>query len=130
MTDRLAAHFVRASVLYAIAGMALGIHMAASQDHGQMPTHAHLMLFGWVGMMLYAAFYKLWPGAAAGLLPKIHAAVAHIALIGMIVGLHLIYSGSNPELGDPIAALFSTSLFANMFLFTWIVWRGTRAAAI
>lgn len=126
MSDRLAAHFMRASVLYALLGMALGLHMASSQDHGQMPTHAHLMLFGWLGMAIYAAFYKFWPGAGAGYLPKLHAAIAHLALIGLIAGLWLIYSGRSIPAGDPVAAIFSMALFANMALFALIVWRGTR----
>ena len=125
MNTGLSVHFIRASVLYALAGMALGLHMAASHDHSQLPTHAHLMLFGWVGMTIYAAVYKLWPDASAGLLPKLHMAVAHAALIGLTAGLYIIYNG-NIELGDPIAAIASIVLFANMALFAWIVWRKVR----
>lgn len=121
----LSVHFLRASVLYALAGMALGLHMAASHDHSQLATHAHLMLFGWVGMTIYAAVYKLWPYAAAGPLPKLHMLAAHLALIGLTVGLFIIYDG-NVELGDPIAAISSIVLFANMALFAWIVWRKVR----
>ena len=125
MTSSLSVHFLRASVLYALAGMALGLHMAASHDHSQMPTHAHLMLFGWVGMTIYAAVYKMWPDAAAGPLPKVHMIVAHLALITLTAGLFIIYSGDIP-LGDPIAAVSSIVLFANMALFAWIVWRKVR----
>jgi cbb3-type cytochrome oxidase subunit 1 len=125
MSDRLAKQFIRSSVIYALLGMALGILMAASKDHSQMPTHAHLMLFGWVGMTLYAAVYKLWPMAASGRLPFVHAVVAHIALIGLVLGLYLIYGGHS-EAGEPIASIASTILTANMALFAWIVWKGTR----
>lgn len=125
MNGSLSVGFIRASVLYAIAGMALGIHMAASHDHSQLATHAHLMLFGWVGMTIYAAVYKLWPDAAEGLLPKLHMLVAHVALVTLTVGLFIIYDG-NIELGDPIAAIASVVLIANMALFAWIVWRKVR----
>lgn len=125
MSPSLSVGFLRASILYALLGMALGIHMAASHDHGQLPTHAHLMLLGWVGMTIYAVVYKLWPDAAEGLLPKLHMAVAHIALITLTVGLYLIYDGNVP-IGEPISAISSIILLANMALFAWIVWRNVR----
>ncbi|MBP5857564.1 hypothetical protein KAJ83_11130 [Marivibrio halodurans] len=104
--------------------------MAASHDHSQMPTHAHLMLFGWVGMTLYAAIYRLWPAMGAGPLARIHAAVAHLALIGLTAGLYFIYGGNIP-VGEPLATVASLALLANMGLFAWIVFRGTgRAAAV
>ena len=45
--DRL---FLRIAVVYVLAGMALGIFMAMSDDHSQMPTHAHMNLMGWAPM--------------------------------------------------------------------------------
>ena len=48
----LAGRFIKSSIIYIVLGMALGIYMAASQDHSQMPTHAHLNLLGWVTMAL------------------------------------------------------------------------------
>ncbi len=125
MGNTLVATYFRSSVIYALLGMALGLHMAASHDHGQMPTHAHLMLFGWVGMTIYAVFHRLYPDAASGLLPRIHAVLAHAALIGLVVGLFIIYGG-DPEGGDPIAAISSIILVLNMVLFAVIVWKGTR----
>lgn len=125
MSTGLSVLFIRASVIYAIAGMALGIHMAATHNHGQMPTHAHLMLLGWVGMTIYAVFYRLWPEAADGLLPKIHAIVAHAGLIALIAALYIIYGG-NVATGEPIASISSMAVFANTVLFAFIVWRGTR----
>ncbi|MEQ8443172.1 MAG: hypothetical protein RIM33_13930 [Alphaproteobacteria bacterium] len=124
MFANLSTHFVRASVLYALTGMTLGIVMAATQDHSQMPTHAHLMLLGWVGMTIYAVIYKLWPGAGEGGLPKLHAVVAHAALICLVIGLFLIYGG-NVTAGDPLATVASFATIANTALFAFIVWRGT-----
>lgn len=124
---RLSDHLFRAAVIYALLGMALGLQMAASHDHSQMPTHAHLLLFGWVSMALYAAFYRLVP-AAATRLATVHAALAHIGLIGLTVGLYLVYAGNVP-VGEPVATGFSLLLFANMALFAWIVFRATRGTA-
>ena len=38
--------FVISALCYAMLGMLLGIYMAATQDHGQFVTHAHIMLVG------------------------------------------------------------------------------------
>lgn len=125
MNNSLATHFIRWSVIYAILGMVLGIHMAASHDHAQMPTHAHLMLLGWVGMTIYAFVYKNWPSAGEGRLPAIHRIMAHVLLITLTSALFLIYSG-NVETGEPIASIASIATLANTILFAVIVWRGTR----
>lgn len=42
----LPASFFASAVVYAILGLILGNVMAASGDHSQMVTHAHMMLIG------------------------------------------------------------------------------------
>src|SRR5438477_251820 len=74
--------FLRTAVVYAIAGMALGIFMAISEDHSQMPTHAHMNLLGWVSMALYAAVYRLWPEAARSPLAPWHFWIANLGAVG------------------------------------------------
>ncbi len=44
--------FLPPSVLYLIAGVSLGLFMAASHDHSMFPVHAHLNLLGWVSLGL------------------------------------------------------------------------------
>jgi len=124
MANKLSNHLLRASVIYAILGMMLGIHMAASNDHGQMPTHAHLMLLGWVGMTIYAFVYRALEGAAEGVLAKLHVSLAHIGLVALTAGLYLIFSG-NASIGEPVATAASLALLANMLLFAVIVFRAT-----
>src|SRR5437762_11615409 len=53
--------FVRLAVVWFVAGVALGIGMAASHDHSFFPVHAHINLLGWVSLSLFAGFYRLWP---------------------------------------------------------------------
>ena len=49
------------AVLFVIAGMAMGIGMAATHNHSIMPAHAHLNLLGWVSLFLFGIYYKLHP---------------------------------------------------------------------
>jgi len=121
----LAARFIRVSVLYAILGMALGIFMAASTDHSQLPTHAHLNLLGFVSMFLFGIFYKLHPHSAEGKLPALHFWISNIGMIGLVSAVFVIYSG-NEETGEPIAGLFSVVVLLGMLLFAKIVFSATK----
>ena len=55
--------FLRLAVLYLIAGVSLGLFMAASHDHSMFPVHAHLNLLGWVSLSLFGLFYRACPAA-------------------------------------------------------------------
>src|SRR5690242_6256694 len=85
--------FLRVAVLYAVAGMALGIFMAMSEDHSQMPTHAHVNLLGWASMALYAVVYRLWPQAAASPLARWHFWLANIGALVLVLGIAGIMAG-------------------------------------
>lgn len=54
------------AVCLGIAGMIIGIIMAASGNHSVFPAHAHLNLLGWVSLFLIGIFYRLHPIAIAG----------------------------------------------------------------
>ena len=58
-----ARNFFTLAIIYAIVGMMLGLSMAMSQDHSQMPTHAHIMVLGWLMSSVFAFFYHLVPAA-------------------------------------------------------------------
>ncbi len=122
----LASRFVRLSVIYVLIGMALGIYMAASHDHVQAPTHAHLNLLGYVSMFLYGLFYRAWPQAAESALARWHFWIANIGMIALISAVGLIYNDwPNAE---PLAAASSFVVLGGMVLFTVIVFRATRTA--
>jgi len=111
----LAARFFLSAIVYAILGMALGLVMGMTQDHTQMPTHAHMLVIGWVSFALFGLFYHLFPNAAATRLATAHFWLAQVSFVALIVGLFLIFSG-RPD-ADPIAAIASTGLLVSMILF-------------
>jgi len=98
--------------------------MAASHDHGQMVTHAHLMLIGWVTTFLYGAYLKLHP-SITGMLPAVLWIIAAFGAVVTIIGLYILYGG-NPEAGEPFATIGSLAVALGMALFAVMVWR-TRA---
>ena len=108
-----------------LCGMALGLHMSISQDHAQMPTHAHTMVAGWLMSAVFAFFYHLFPAAASTLLAKIHFWLTAVSGILLLIGLYFLLAGN--EAVEPLVAAASMGFYAAMLLFAFIglpaVWR-------
>jgi hypothetical protein len=79
-------------LIWLIAGMLLGEHMGRSGDHGQLPTHAHMMLLGGVLSVLYRVF-----GLGGGFLAWIQVGLHHIAVLIMIPSLYLMFGALADE---------------------------------
>jgi len=113
--------FLRIAVLYVIAGMALGIFMAISEDHTMMPAHAHMNLLGWVSMALYAAVYRIWPETAQSPLARWHFWLANIGTLTAVVGVAGIMA-DYPESFGPVAGIGSIMALVSMLLFAATVY--------
>ena len=112
--------FLRVAVIYALLAMLLGIAMGISEDHSQMPTHAHLNLVGWVSMAIYALVYRQWPAAAQSKLALIHFWVANAGAILLNLGVYGLMSG-NAALA-PVAVAGSLVTISGMLIFAFIVY--------
>jgi hypothetical protein len=111
----------RLAVLFVIAGMAMGIGMAASQDHSIMPAHAHLNLLGWVSLFLFGIYYERRPALNASRLAIIQVvlwSVGTIILTAAVAAIHLGYTAM-----DPVAGIASLIVLAAMVLFAYFVFR-------
>lgn len=113
--------FLRSAVLYAVAGMALGIFMAVSNDHSQMPTHAHMNLLGWASLALYAVVYRVWPEAARSALAPWHFGIANLGTLVVVIGVGGIMAGHEETFG-PIAGIGAILSLIGMLLFAGIVY--------
>ncbi|EIM27449.1 hypothetical protein [Microvirga lotononidis] len=117
----------RLAVLFVIAGMAMGIGMAASQDHSIMPAHAHLNLLGWVSLFLFGIYYERRPALDKSRLALVQVAVwsaGTVLLTIAVAALHLGY-----EAFDPLAGIASLVVLAAMVLFAYFVFKPSRDAA-
>jgi hypothetical protein len=113
-----ARNFFTLAIIYALAGMALGIHMAMSQDHSEMPVHAHTMVAGWLMSSVFAFFYHLFPKAGLGLMAQAHFWLTAVSGICLLVGLFILLGG-NPSI-EPFVGISSMVFYASMFLFVFI----------
>lgn len=113
-----ARNFFVLAIIYALCGMALGLHMSISQDHAQMPTHAHTMAAGWLMSAVISFFYHLVPQAASSRLASVHFWLSAVSGIALLVGLYFLLAG-NPAI-EPVVATASMAFYASMLLFAAI----------
>lgn len=116
-----AKNFFLLALVYALCGMALGLHMSITQDHTQMPTHAHTMAAGWLMSAVIAFFYHLVPTAARSRLAPVHFWLSAVSGIGLLIGLYFLLAGH--ESVEPIVAIASMGFYGATLLFAVIAVR-------
>jgi hypothetical protein len=111
----------RLAVLFVIAGMAMGIAMAMSQDHSTMPAHAHLNLLGWVSLFLFGIYYERRPALDRSRLALIQVGVWSASTVLLTIGVAAVHMGY--EAAEPIAAISSIIVLGAVLLFAFFVLR-------
>jgi hypothetical protein len=119
------------ALCYAAVGMALGIYMAASHNHGQLVTHAHVLLVGFVLSLIYGIIHRLWLDAPSRGVALTQFVLHQAAAITLSVGLFLLYGGTTPEetIG-PVLGIGSVGVLLGLLLMLYLVLRpGTARSA-
>ncbi|MFZ9311856.1 MAG: hypothetical protein ACO24O_10230 [Arenimonas sp.] len=102
------ATWFKLAVLYLVIGVALGLHMAKSGNHGMYPVHAHINLLGWVSMSLFGLIYRQFPALAGNKLAKAHFWIYNLALPVNMATLYM-YLGGNAGI-EPVLGVASMVL--------------------
>lgn len=112
---------------YAILGLALGIYMAASKDHSQFVTHAHIMLVGFVVSFIYAVCHKLWLAAPSTKLSNIQYYFHQVGTLVLTGGLFLLFGRwvEEPILG-PILGVASICVFIALVIMKVMIIKATK----
>jgi peptidoglycan/LPS O-acetylase OafA/YrhL len=109
--------YVATGLGFGILGLLLGIYMAASHNHGQLVTHAHIMLVGFVVSFVYGVCHKLWLGNNESGLARIQFYLHVVGAIGITIGLYLLYGGIvAPENIEPVLSISSIAVLIGMIL--------------
>jgi hypothetical protein len=111
----------KAAVVFALAGMVMGIAMAASHDHSVFPAHAHLNLLGWVSLFLIGIYYKLNPALDSSRVAVVQVGIWILGTIVLTIGVASIYLG-HPG-AESIAIIGSLTILADMLFFAILVFR-------
>jgi hypothetical protein len=115
----------RAGILFAVAGLTMGIVMAASHNHATAPAHAHINLMGWVSLFLIGFFYEKRE-IIDGSRPAFWQVVSWIAgALLANIGVTVLTLGHVQF--EPVAAVGSFIVLASALLFAGLVFKGTRA---
>lgn len=124
--------FLRLSVLFVVLGVSLGYWMGATHNFTVSPVHAHINLLGWVSMFLYGLFYRSFPDAGRGWLPKVHFTLAVIGLPVMMIGLtiQLLAVPGLMAFVPPMMIVGPTFVLLGMVAFAAIVFRATGGKAV
>jgi len=112
---------------YAAVGLALGIYMAASQNHGELVTHAHILLIGFVLSFAYGIIHKVWLEKPTRGLSTVQFVVHQAAAVTVSVGLFLVFGNivSETILG-PILGVASAGVLLGMLLMLYMVMKFGR----
>jgi hypothetical protein len=115
----------RLAVLCVIAGMGMGIGMAATQNHAIMPAHAHLNLLGWVSLFLFGVYYERRPALDISRLAMIQVYLWTIGTVLLTIAVAAIHLGY--DAADPIAGISSLMVLGAMLIFAYFVFRPAHA---
>ena len=119
----MSSRLLRIAVLYWIVAVCWGIYMGATEDFTDVAVHAHLNLLGWVSLGLCGIVYALAPHLAETGLAKVHFWLHNIGLPLLMLGVWLIHHG-RPEIGGPLAGIFSIVMGVGILGFGVNLWRG------
>lgn len=123
--------YLLCALVYAVLGMSLGIYMAASHNHAEFVTHAHILLVGFVVSFIYGTIHKLWlvlPGAG---ISNVQFLLHQVSAITLACGLFLLYGNRVPmPTLEPILATASIGVLVAMLLMIYMVvrFKGARSA--
>lgn len=123
--------YVMTALGYAILGLTLGIYMAATNNHGQLVTHAHIMLIGFVVSFIYALLHKLWLDGTQVRLAKIQFYFHQLGSAIIFIGLFLFYGQfvANNIL-DKILAVASIMVLIGMVLMKILFIKSNRRTEV
>lgn len=129
--DRFVKNFIAISIFYLAAASVLGVIMGIEPEMaGKLKfAHSHLMLIGWVTMMIYGVGYHILPRFAGQLIKykgmaEVQFWAANAGLVGMVTFYSII---SNKALFAAFAGLEVVSVL--MFFYNMIATLYAREAA-
>lgn len=120
--------YFKVGILFLIAGIGVGLHMAIGGDHSAMGAHAHINLLGWVTSALFGIYYALNREKAATRLAYVQFAVYTLGVLVMTPALYMLLTG-HPG-AEPVVATGSFLVAAGVLLFALVLFRPARSATM
>jgi hypothetical protein len=116
--------YVAIALLWAVAGMLLGLYMGIAEDHTLLTVHVAMMLSGFVTLALYGVLYRLWPAMKKSPLALAQFWISAISVAVLIIGSYFLVTRGS----IPLAAVGSVAMIVGAALMAWIfIARGREA---
>jgi hypothetical protein len=116
--------YVAIALLWAVAGMLLGLYMGIAEDHTLLTVHVAMMLSGFVTLALYGVLYRLWPAMKKSPLALAQFWISAISVAVLIIGSYFLVTRGS----IPLAAIGSIAMIVGAALMAWIfIARGREA---
>src|SRR5699024_12525128 len=74
--------------IFGLIGSLMGAHMAGSGSYALRAIHAHILVVGWLSLLSWSVFYKVFDVEYNALL-KFHVLSAIIWTTGLVIGMFL-----------------------------------------
>jgi len=119
--------FIRASLLWFAAGIALGVAIVINPSWTiYRPAHAHMTVVGFLTMLVFGVGYQLLPrmfghGLHDRRLAIVHLYLANLGLAGLVIGFLLRPHGSGT--GRWVGATGGVLFALGVVLWVWNLWR-------
>ena len=134
LMDRYVVHFLRASLVWLGAGVSLGVAMAVHPAWVIYRTaHLHMLLLGFVTMMIAGVAYHVLPRFAATPLYSRRVAAVHFVVAN--IGVALLASGfivrfHSTAIATPMLAVGGGLSAIGAYALAWNLWRTLDGAAV
>jgi hypothetical protein len=112
--------YFRTAIVFLLAGIAMGLHMAISGEHNVIGPHAHANLLGWVTMAIFGGYLALNPAKAESRFAYYQYLVYAIGVAVQIISLYLLYRGFAAM--EPIVGVSSLVVLAGVIMFAVIIY--------
>jgi len=116
--------WLKLSVLYLIAGVALGIAMGATENFTLRPVHAHVNLLGWATLAVAGLVYSVFPAAGRSRLAKVHFWLLNLAMPVMLGALTVLLLGNRGVI--PVLAISEIVAAGGVFAFALNIFLNLR----
>lgn len=110
----------RISAIYAVIGALMGSDLAGRKDYTLVPSHAHILVVGWLTVFAYAIFYHVFKEFSLLKTAKLQAWSALIGG-GLMPACMLFYYKNNNSLTTVLFIVSASVLLLAILLFAFLL---------
>ncbi|MBO8164243.1 MAG: cytochrome-c oxidase [Brevibacillus sp.] len=117
--------FIKASVVYFIIGVSMGMYMGITNHFSFTSAHAHINLLGWVSLALAGLIYKLNPAAGTSKMALVHFWL-HMIGIPLLTFAMVLFGMGQFEIGGPISGIGGILVISGVVVFAVNVFKHVK----